>query len=67
MPLMGGLVEYYVVPANGLFVLPDSLPYTEYAILGCVVFTAYGATAHVAQVCPSDSVAVIGTRGVGYS
>ena len=39
MPLMGGLAEYYVVPTNGLSVLPDSLLYTESAILGCVIFT----------------------------
>ncbi|KAK7358753.1 hypothetical protein VNO77_00691 [Canavalia gladiata] len=64
---MGGLAEYCVVPANALSVLPDSLPYTESAILGCAVFTAYGAMAHAAQVRPGDSVAVIGTGGVGSS
>ncbi|KAG5041345.1 hypothetical protein JHK82_013454 [Glycine max] len=64
---MGGLAEYCVVPANGVSVLPDSLPYTESAILGCAVFTAYGAMAHAAQVRPGDSVAVIGTGGVGSS
>ncbi|PSS24094.1 Succinate-semialdehyde dehydrogenase [Actinidia chinensis var. chinensis] len=40
---MGGLAEYCVVPAHGICVLPNSLPYTESAILGCAVFTAYGA------------------------
>ncbi|KAF7840186.1 Alcohol dehydrogenase 1B [Senna tora] len=64
---MGGLAEYCVVPANALSVLPDSLPYTESAILGCAVFTAYGAMAHAAEVRPGDSVAVIGTGGVGSS
>ncbi|XP_020227487.1 uncharacterized protein LOC109808766 [Cajanus cajan] len=64
---MGGLAEYCVVPANGVSVLPESLPYTESAILGCAVFTAYGAMAHAAQVRPGDSVAVIGTGGVGSS
>ncbi|KAK7399321.1 hypothetical protein VNO78_10503 [Psophocarpus tetragonolobus] len=64
---MGGLAEYCVVPANGVSVLSDSLPYTESAILGCAVFTAYGAMAHAAQVRPGDSVAVIGTGGVGSS
>ncbi|XP_054805546.1 uncharacterized protein LOC129308460 [Prosopis cineraria] len=64
---MGGLAEYCVVPANALTVLPDSLPYTESAILGCAVFTAYGAMAHAAEVRPGDSVAVIGTGGVGSS
>ncbi|XP_027123255.1 uncharacterized protein [Coffea arabica] len=64
---MGGLAEYCVVPAHGLTVLPNSLPYTESAILGCAVFTAYGAMAHAAQVRPGDAIAVIGIGGVGSS
>ncbi|KAL8166676.1 hypothetical protein V2J09_008175 [Rumex salicifolius] len=64
---MGGLAEYCVVPANGLAVLPDSLPYTESAILGCAVFTAYGAVVHAAEVRGGDTVAVIGIGGVGSS
>ncbi|CAI0405310.1 unnamed protein product [Linum tenue] len=64
---MGGLAEYCVVPANALTNLPDTLPYTESAILGCAVFTAYGAMAHAAEVRPGDSVAVIGVGGVGSS
>ncbi|KAF9661030.1 hypothetical protein SADUNF_Sadunf19G0025600 [Salix dunnii] len=62
---MGGLAEYCVVPAHGFTVLPNSLPYSESAILRCAVFTAYGAMAHAAQVRPGDSVAVIGVGGVG--
>lgn len=62
---MGGLAEFCVVPAHGLTILPDSLPYTESAILGCAAFTAYGAMAHAAEVQPGDSVAVIGIGGVG--
>lgn len=62
---MGGLAEYCVVPVNALTILPDSLPYTESAILGCAVFTAYGAMAHAAEVRAGDSVAVIGIGGVG--
>ncbi|KAG6724118.1 hypothetical protein I3842_03G241600 [Carya illinoinensis] len=64
---MGGLAEYCVVPAHALSVLPDSLPYAESAILGCAVFTAYGAMAHAAEVRPGNSVAVIGIGGVGSS
>uniref|UniRef100_A0A6N2LM56 Alcohol dehydrogenase-like C-terminal domain-containing protein n=1 Tax=Salix viminalis TaxID=40686 RepID=A0A6N2LM56_SALVM len=48
-------------------ILPNSLPYSESAILGCAVFTAYGAMAHAAQVRPGDSVAEIGVGGVGSS
>ncbi|KAL8249183.1 hypothetical protein R6Q59_006051 [Mikania micrantha] len=64
---MGGLAEYAVVPAHGVAVLPPSLPYSESAIIGCAVFTAYGAMAHAAQVRPGDAVAVIGVGGVGSS
>lgn len=64
---MGGLAEYCVVPAHALCILPDSLPYTESAILGCAVFTAYGAMAHAAEVRPGDTIAVIGIGGVGSS
>ncbi|CAM8929280.1 unnamed protein product [Rhodiola kirilowii] len=64
---MGGMAEYCVVPANGLCVLPHSLPYAESAILGCAVFTAYGAMVHAANVRPGDSIAVIGVGGVGSS
>ncbi|KAJ4775716.1 alcohol dehydrogenase [Rhynchospora pubera] len=64
---MGGLAEYCVVPANALAVLPKTLPYTESAILGCAVFTAYGAMRHAAEMRAGDSVAVIGVGGVGSS
>ncbi|KAH7663471.1 Succinate-semialdehyde dehydrogenase (acetylating) protein [Dioscorea alata] len=64
---MGGLAEYCVVPANALAVLPNSLPYSESAILGCAVFTAYGAMRHAAELRAGDSVAVIGVGGVGSS
>jgi len=62
---MGGMAEYCVTPAHGLAPLPESLPYSESAILGCAVFTAYGAMAHAAEIRPGDSIAVIGIGGVG--
>lgn len=64
---MGGMAEYCVVPTNALAVLPGSLPYSESAILGCAVFTAYGAMTHAAEVRAGDSIAVIGVGGVGSS
>jgi D-arabinose 1-dehydrogenase-like Zn-dependent alcohol dehydrogenase len=53
MNCMGGLVEYCIVSANALAVFPDSLPYTKSTILGCVVFTTYGALRHAAEMTPS--------------
>ena len=46
---MAGLAEYSVVPVAGLFPLPDGLPSVESAVLGCAVFTAYGAVRHAAE------------------
>jgi NADPH:quinone reductase-like Zn-dependent oxidoreductase len=62
---MGGLAEYCVVPANALAVIPESLPYSESAIIGCAVFTAYGAMKNAADMRAGETVAIIGTGGVG--
>ncbi|KAK9997178.1 hypothetical protein SO802_021864, partial [Lithocarpus litseifolius] len=35
MYCMGGLAEHCVVSAHALSILPNSLPYTQFAILGC--------------------------------
>ena len=43
---MAGLAEYAVVPATDVFPLVDGLPLEESAVLGCAVFTAYGAVRH---------------------
>ena len=65
---MAGLAEYSVCPINGVYKLQDSLPALESCILGCALFTAYGAVKN-AGMCiggrPGASVVVIGTGGVG--
>lgn len=62
---MGGHAEYAVVPATDVFPLPEELPAEESAILGCAVFTAYGAVRHGANLGAGESVAVVATGGVG--
>ncbi len=62
---MGGLAEYAVVPASDVFPAPANVPLTDACILGCAMMTAYGAVKNQARVQPSDSVAVVGTGGVG--
>ena len=65
---MAGLAEYSVVPINGVYKLPDSLPSMESCILGCALFTAYGAVKNAGLSlggCPGANVVVIGTGGVG--
>lgn len=63
---MGGLAEYCVVPATAVTVLPPSLPVVESAILGCAMFTAFGALRNAADLRAGQSVAVLGVGGVGF-
>jgi len=62
---MGGLADYAVVPVTGVAPLPDGLPFEEAAILGCAVFTAYGAVRRGADLRAGQTVAVVATGGVG--
>jgi S-(hydroxymethyl)glutathione dehydrogenase/alcohol dehydrogenase len=64
---MAGLAEYSVVPATDVFPIPDSLPFEESAILGCAVFTAYGAVRHAADLRGGERIAVFATGGVGMN
>lgn len=64
---MGGLAEYCVVPENDVFALPDDVDLIEAAVLGCSIFTAFGAVNNVAAVGLGETVAVIGVGGVGSS
>ncbi len=62
---MAGLAEYAVVPATDVFALPAGMPLEESAIVGCAMFTAYGAARHAADLRFGDSVAVVAVGGVG--
>lgn len=64
---MAGLAEYAVVPATDVFPLPPGVPFAEASVLGCAVFTAYGAVRHGGNVQAGESVAVIATGGVGLN
>jgi len=64
---MGGLAEYAVVPYLGVYRLPDNLPTHESAILGCAVFTAYGAVRNQADLRAGESVAIVAVGGVGIN
>jgi len=64
---MAGLAEYSVVPVAGLFALPPDLPLIESAVLGCAVFTAYGAVRHAADLRGGESIAVVACGGVGLN
>jgi succinate semialdehyde reductase (NADPH) len=64
---MAGLAEYSVVPATDVFPLVDGLPLEESAVLGCAVFTAYGAVRHGAALHGGERVAVVAVGGVGIN
>lgn len=64
---MAGLAEYAVVPATNVFPLPAALPLEESAILGCAVFTAFGAVRHGADLRGGERIAVIAVGGVGLN
>jgi len=62
---MGGLAELAVVPATDVFPVPEGLPLERAAVLGCAVFTAFGAIRNAAALKPGESVAVFAVGGVG--
>jgi len=62
---MAGFAEYSVVPATAIFRVPEGLPLTDCAVLGCATFTAFGLLRHTAELRAGESVAVVGTGGVG--
>lgn len=64
---MAGLAEYAVVPVSGVFARGEALAPEESALLGCAVFTAYGAVRHRGEVASGEGVVVIGAGGVGLS
>lgn len=64
---MAGLAEYAVVPATDVFPIPSVLPLEESAVLGCAVFTAFGAVRHAADLRGGERVAVVATGGVGLN
>ena len=64
---MAGLAEYCVVPAFGVFPLIDGLPLAESAVLGCAIFTAYGAVRHAAELRGGERIAVVAAGGVGIN
>ena len=62
---MAGLAEYAVTPASSVFRLSEGLSLQESAIIGCSVFTAYGAIRNQAELRMGESAAVFAVGGVG--
>jgi len=64
---MAGLAEYSVVPATDVFPVPATLPLQESSVLGCAVFTAFGAVRHAAELRGGERIAVVAAGGVGIN
>src|SRR5213595_3932758 len=62
----GGYAEFIKVPARNVFVLPDEIPFEHGAIMMCSSATALHAL-NKARVQGSDSVAILGFGGLGFS
>ncbi|MEU6509584.1 MULTISPECIES: Zn-dependent alcohol dehydrogenase [unclassified Streptomyces] len=64
---VAAFAEETVVPASCVLPLPEGVPLTDAALLGCAVLTGYGAVHHAAKVRPGETVAVFGVGGVGLA
>jgi S-(hydroxymethyl)glutathione dehydrogenase/alcohol dehydrogenase len=63
----GTFCSYAVVPGRGAIPVRQDIPLDKAALLGCAVATGVGAALYTAAVQPGDSVAIIGTGGVGLN
>ncbi|MFH9979449.1 Zn-dependent alcohol dehydrogenase [Streptomyces sp. NPDC017179] len=64
---VAAFAEETVVASSCVLPLPDGVPLTDAALLGCAVLTGYGAVHHAAKVRPGETVAVFGAGGVGLA
>ncbi|GGM01554.1 alcohol dehydrogenase [Streptomyces fumigatiscleroticus] len=64
---VAAFAEETVVPVSCVLPVPDGIPLTDAALLGCAVLTGYGAVHHAAKVRPGETVAVFGVGGVGLA
>jgi S-(hydroxymethyl)glutathione dehydrogenase/alcohol dehydrogenase len=64
---VAAFAEETVVSAACVLPLPEGVPLTDAALLGCAVLTGYGAVHHSAKVREGETVAVFGVGGVGLS
>jgi S-(hydroxymethyl)glutathione dehydrogenase/alcohol dehydrogenase len=63
----GGFAEETIVRAGSVVPVPDGVPLTVAAVVGCAVSTGLGAVFNLAEVQYGTTVAVIGAGGIGLS
>ena len=64
---LGTFTERCVVPEGAAVKIPDTIPLTSAALIGCGVLTGFGAAVNTAGIRVGDTVAVLGCGGVGLS
>ncbi|MFE1271167.1 Zn-dependent alcohol dehydrogenase [Streptomyces sp. NPDC058758] len=64
---VAAFAEETVVAANCVLPVPEGVPLTDAALLGCAVLTGWGAVHHAARVRRGETVAVFGVGGVGLA
>lgn len=62
----GGYAEYIAVPARGVVLLPDEVPFEHGAVLMCSSSTSFHAL-RKARLRPGETVAIFGVGGLGMS
>jgi len=67
MAMCGTFSSETVVPEISAVKIPDDVPLTVAALIGCGVLTGVGAARNTADLRPGDAVAVIGCGGVGLN
>jgi alcohol dehydrogenase/S-(hydroxymethyl)glutathione dehydrogenase/alcohol dehydrogenase len=64
---VGTFSQRCVVPARGVVKIPDTIPLSSAALLGCGVLTGFGAAVNTAGIGVGDTVVVLGCGGVGLN
>ncbi|MFB7368128.1 Zn-dependent alcohol dehydrogenase [Streptomyces hydrogenans] len=64
---VAAFAEETVVAASCVLPVPERVPLTDAALLGCAVLTGWGAVHHAARVRQGETVAVFGVGGVGLA
>lgn len=65
--LISAFSEYTVCPEDSVIKIDPELPLDRACLVGCAVGTGWGAAVNRAQVRPGETVAIIGTGGVGMN
>jgi S-(hydroxymethyl)glutathione dehydrogenase / alcohol dehydrogenase len=63
----GTFAEETVIPGIGAVKIPDDVPFSVAALIGCGVLTGAGAAMNTASIRRGDTVAVVGCGGVGLN